>query len=438
MGYGMIAKIGNLLVEALCRDLVPDAVLHNSDIGLCSPDDHGNLSLGIYLYDISENEDIRTSGMVNEGVDKQSYPPVYLSLYYMITAYSGSDMTFRAPEEHKILGRVIQALRDNSILSTAQMGGGTMPAQIQLQRMSQAEKIRMWNFAGEPYKLSLFYRIQPVEIPSARTREITRVKDAGFAMKEDGKSDGHAIGRRAFHASLVVLVIDDFTGEPALDGKVTVLIPGHRPPVVKSDGYHVFVNLSEDKVEVLCESKIYEPKKEQVELTGRSEDEVFIIRLVPSAGYPVPSDAACVSGQTQPGRKLMFWKAFGDNYRLLYDYVSREQEEDNLLAIYNPHNKEIEGKAFFICDKKKKEKEYFKVISKTDQYCRIDRALRGDYKKIRTSIVPVSEICADETGRFFLPVQGNRNRKIELFCRAEGEEEKRFLLQPGRVNTITL
>lgn len=435
MGYGMIENIGNLLVDLLCRELVPDVVLHDNCIGLCSPDNHGDLNLGIYLYDISENEDIRAAGMVNAGVDKQTYPPIDLSLYYMITAYSDSDVRFRAPEEHKILGKVIQVLRDNNILSPTMLGSGvTMPAQVQLQRLDQFEKIRMWNFPNEPYKLSLFYKVQPVEISSEKTRKITRVKDASFLIPEDGQTRK----RDAFHASLVVLIIDDFTGEPVPADQVTVSIPGHYSPLVKSDGYHVFVNLNETQVELICKSKIFEWYTEQVELTERDENEVLMIRLVPCKGYPVPPNTTCVTGQTQPGRKLMFWKSFGEAYRLSDNYTSSLQEEDPLLAIYNPDHKELEGKTYFIYDREKKEKEFFKIVGKKGRYYRIDRILRENYKKIGTSVIPVYEIHADETGDFFLLMQGDQYGETELVCRLEGKEEKHFLLIPGRVNTITL
>ena len=71
MGYGMIADVGNLLVGILSRELVPDLIPHKNQIGLCSPDGHGDLKVGIFLYNISENPDIRISGMVNAGATRQ-------------------------------------------------------------------------------------------------------------------------------------------------------------------------------------------------------------------------------------------------------------------------------------------------------------------------------------------------------------------------------
>lgn len=431
MGYGIISDVGNLLIEILRRELVPDIILHNNNIGLCSPEDHGDLNLGIYLYDVNESEDVLSTGMVNVGTKKQAYPSTYLNLYYMITAYSESDMKFRAAEEHRILGRVIQALRDNSILSEEVLGDGvTMSARIELQRMDRYEKMRMWNFPNVPYKLSLFYRVQPVEIPSAKTREITRVRDVSFMARED---------RVRFHASLVVLVIDDFTGRPVVGSNVKVSIREQKPPVVKGDGYYVFVNLTETSVTLLCESGIYEQRTEQVDLAGGMENEVLIIRLLPNAQYPIPSNTTCISGRTQPGRRLLFWNSDGKGYKLLYDYTCQEKENEHLIDIFNPDNKEMEGKVFFICGQDERKKEYFTIVGKTDQHYRMDRPLSRDYKKVGTVIMPVYEIYADERGEFFLPVAGNYDQKTELICQAEGDkEDKKFELLPGRNNEITV
>lgn len=185
MGYGIIADVGNLLVDILAKDMVPDVIQNADGIGLCSPDEHGDLTLGIYLYDINESEELVQPGMVNNGLRSQSFPSTYLNLYYMITAYSASDMKFRATEEQKILGKTVQVLRDHSVIAPDLLGDGvSMAARIELQKIDHYEKMRMWNFPNVPYKLSLFYRVMPVEIPSAKSKSITRVTNVEFAVQE--------------------------------------------------------------------------------------------------------------------------------------------------------------------------------------------------------------------------------------------------------------
>ncbi len=185
MSYSMIMDVGNHIIDTLCKALVPDVILHESNIGLCSPDEHGDFNLGIHLYDVAESEEIQSTGMINSGLHSQSYPSTYLNLYYMITAYSASDLKFRAAEEQKILGKTIQALRDHRVIPVEVLGeGANMPARIELNDLEPYEKIRMWTFPNVPYKLSLYYKVGPVEITSARVREITRVKSVDFTLQQ--------------------------------------------------------------------------------------------------------------------------------------------------------------------------------------------------------------------------------------------------------------
>ena len=96
--YTVITETGNALVNLLRRELVPQLIQNAEAIGLASPADRGDLVLCVHLYDISESEDYRQSGMVSDGVSRQKYPPIYLTLSYMITVFSASDVNFRAHE----------------------------------------------------------------------------------------------------------------------------------------------------------------------------------------------------------------------------------------------------------------------------------------------------------------------------------------------------
>lgn len=176
--YTVIADVGEAFAEMLRSRLVPDLIPNRSGVALRSPGDKEDIQLGIFLYDVRESEEIRRAGMGSVGASRQSYPPIYLNLYYMITAYSKGDIKFRMSQEQKILGAVLQQLHDNSFIEARQFGekdGDAFHLQIELLRMDMDEKNKIWNFGGVPYKLSLFYKISPVVLDSARTREISRV-----------------------------------------------------------------------------------------------------------------------------------------------------------------------------------------------------------------------------------------------------------------------
>lgn len=116
MSYTMIADVGNTLLNLLKESLVPNIIHNESLIGLCSPNDSGDFVLGLYLYHIEQNQNMRMNSYIDQGVELQVRPPIYLNLYYMITAHSQSDIKFKSYENQMILGKVIQTLNDYAIL----------------------------------------------------------------------------------------------------------------------------------------------------------------------------------------------------------------------------------------------------------------------------------------------------------------------------------
>ena len=295
MGFSAISEVGNQIVSILNKELVPDVILHTGTIGLCSPNDHGDFAIGVYLYDISSNEDIMETGMINSDVRQQTYPSSFLTLHYMITAYSSGDLKFRSEEDHRILGKVVQALSDHSVIGqTSGLHSAPMRTRIELERIEPYDKIRLWTFPNEPYRLSLFYRVQPVEITSAKTRPVTRVRDLSIFIGEEDLTNAGAPQRGNvwdedvvwYSQTLVVLCIDKETGRPVTGSNVRVFIDGAKPPVIKEDGYRIFLNVTEKQFTVRCESGIYEPQEVEVDLNEWDESQVLTIELTPGQAYP--------------------------------------------------------------------------------------------------------------------------------------------------------
>ena len=186
--YNIVSDISDALVKLLREGMVPEIIPNSEGIGVCHPSDKGDLSLGIYLYDIKRNIDIIDNDMVPVGTSKQRSPSSYLDLYYMITAYSTSDIKFRSIEEAKILGRAIQLLEGTSLLKGEVFGNSfselKYPPKIEMLDLESEEKRRIWNMTDTPYKLSLFYKVYPVEIESVKIKSITRVVEADFSIEE--------------------------------------------------------------------------------------------------------------------------------------------------------------------------------------------------------------------------------------------------------------
>lgn len=187
-GYTIISDVGNAIVKLLRDNMVPEVIPNADAIGLCSPSDKGDLVLGLYLYDVKESEEVFSSGMRMSGQNEQRYPSKYMNLFFMLTAYSMSDIKFRASEEQRILGKAIQVLMDHSILDAKQLGlangADSYPIKIEMLRLENDEKMKLWNMPNVPYKLSLYYKVSPIEIESTKVKVVHRVTEVDMEVIE--------------------------------------------------------------------------------------------------------------------------------------------------------------------------------------------------------------------------------------------------------------
>lgn len=185
--YSKIGDVGNAILELLREALVPELLSSPDQIGLCSPDEHGDFAVGVWLYDLKEDQGIQMHDMVNIGQKSQRYPSTYLTLYYMITLYLQSDLKYRAVQEHQIMGKIIQAFRDQAVLdrdalTPAEEASG-LDIRIRMQDKPIEEKLRIWTTPNTAYKASLFYTVSPVEIKSARKKAVRRVRDVEYNLQ---------------------------------------------------------------------------------------------------------------------------------------------------------------------------------------------------------------------------------------------------------------
>ena len=182
--YTKIADTGNGILTLLKEALIPELLNSPDQIGLCSPEDHGDYVVGLWLYDVKADNSIQAHEMADIGRNAQRYPSTYLTLYYMLTLYLQSDLKYRAVQEHQILGRVIQAFRDKAALKpdtftpTGEPGGGNI--RLQMLDLDIEVKTRIWTVPNAAYRASLFYSAGAVEIPSTRKKSVRRVQEIDY------------------------------------------------------------------------------------------------------------------------------------------------------------------------------------------------------------------------------------------------------------------
>lgn len=197
--YRAIADVGETLI-ALLKDNMKDLIPADSII-LASPGDidaKDNVRLSLFLYQIFENAHLKNQEMQVTDPTKVTFSPQILELYYMLTSHVSSgeqDKTEKTLEEHKVLGRAMQVLHDNSILSGSFLKGNLNrndELHIALTSPTLDDLTKIWTtFAGRPFKSSVCYVVTPVRIDSTRTMSVQRVIDKKLyymqmVMKKEG------------------------------------------------------------------------------------------------------------------------------------------------------------------------------------------------------------------------------------------------------------
>lgn len=179
--YTIISSVDKGFLSLLKEHMIPGVVSGSEQIGLCPPGENGDMLLGLYLYDIRENDEMRVNGMLTYDEEHMQNPPLYLSLYYMLTAYSDMDIRYREEENHRLLTKAMQILYDHPVLDSATLHptGQIQPYDLRLEylNMRPEEKAAVWQNAKQPMQLSLFYRVTPVQLDSTVRREVVRVRE---------------------------------------------------------------------------------------------------------------------------------------------------------------------------------------------------------------------------------------------------------------------
>lgn len=187
--YSVISDVSRTIVELLQAELVPEPVAQREQIGVCDPHDRGNFVVGVHLYDISEAGEMRSNGTVLQPDGSQRNPPVSLNLSMMISVASKAEKETRTLDEQMIMGRVIQVLEDNKRLPERYMPQA-LRAAGEVIRVSQVpmeleEKTKIWTMFSESYKLSVFYKVGPVQLESAVvTKPAARVQEIRLGMEQ--------------------------------------------------------------------------------------------------------------------------------------------------------------------------------------------------------------------------------------------------------------
>lgn len=129
------------------------------------------MTLTLTLYEIAEDPSARNRPDIrvvqnNQIVTQRS--PAALLLRYMITAWSGQIV-----DDQKILGRAIQTLYDQAIISGPQLTGTSLSDRdeaiaVTMIQQSIEDRTHVWRAYDKAYRLSVNYEVRVVKIDSQK------------------------------------------------------------------------------------------------------------------------------------------------------------------------------------------------------------------------------------------------------------------------------
>lgn len=184
--YTALYEAGNGIVELLRANMTPEPVSKPELIGLCNPFEPEDYQLTVFLYHVEENSG-GVSGFVQESKTQQRLSPMNLKLHFLITAHSKAPVHSRAADEYRIIGRVLQLLRDEAHVGPEQLTGSLREDNetltVSMSRLNYEQLLKIWNSTSKPYKLSVACEC-PVTIRSNKVRTVSRVTNAGFTTEE--------------------------------------------------------------------------------------------------------------------------------------------------------------------------------------------------------------------------------------------------------------
>lgn len=154
-----------------------------SGVSARSPDKVPNgVQLNLFLYQIAYDGALRNMPIpqtVKPG--ETGFPPLALTLYYMITAY-GPDTQDEALNSHELLGQAMNVLHDHPLLSAGEIESATKTAGIPSELHHQVERIRitpqpmpldemtkLWTTFQTSFRISAAYQVGVVLIESTRS-----------------------------------------------------------------------------------------------------------------------------------------------------------------------------------------------------------------------------------------------------------------------------
>ena len=161
---------------------------------LCSPHENENNQLTLYLYHLEEESPNMNAGYYQADRDVQRIRPARYSLHYLVTAHSKAPAQMREAEQQRIIGAVLQVVRDNPVIPARYLSGSSAQENAELhllvERVPMEQMLKIWNNTSKDYKLSFSLMLTGVTINSRVERRVPRVTEVTIGTRVDDRRGG--------------------------------------------------------------------------------------------------------------------------------------------------------------------------------------------------------------------------------------------------------
>ena len=190
--YTIISDVSNYILRVLRDKMCPEPIPSPNNIEVSSPASQDvDYIMGLYLYDIKEDDTVAPPPTIRRGKLQLQPPPKPYNLYYMVFINSGGQAGLKDQDFQKIIGKVAQIVSDNNSVLPNQLQNRLdtqePPIVFSQAKIGLEEKVRVWSAINKPYQISLFYKAAPVFVSSEILVDTPRVTDAVFSVEVAGE-----------------------------------------------------------------------------------------------------------------------------------------------------------------------------------------------------------------------------------------------------------
>lgn len=189
--YTVLVEAGNALVELLRENMTPEPIANRELISLCSPHESENNQITVYMFHIEEDNQGTPVGYYQVSRDVQRKQPSVYNISFLITAHSKAPAQMKEADQYRMLGAVLQVLKDNPSIDRRYMSGSLAESaeevRISVEKPNFDQLIKIWNNTSSPYKASLVVRLTGLTIDSKLYRRAPRVTEVQIGDRIKGE-----------------------------------------------------------------------------------------------------------------------------------------------------------------------------------------------------------------------------------------------------------